>query len=258
MTTAGTVRWHRYDWGVADVQRFDHRVDEVLTRMLGRPVQADEGWAAQDEATRRAYWAKHADDARQEWLAAKVEVLLRSLPHMYRNAEPRHDLSLRWLAAYDREECVNLGIFGPARVGKTWEAAGITRQLLLKRVPALMVRVPEMLKKLRPNADGATELVQFQAAPVLVMDDLGVENVSAWVEETLYLLTDYRSRNLLPTIVTSNFPVETKRREDGTRSPCLADSYSDRLLGRLFENAAELVIRERPADIGPKRFGAQL
>jgi hypothetical protein len=248
VTNAGVVGWARYDWGVADVQKWDARLGELLAKagVVVPPPSEPIDW---DEVNRGAM---------EEWKAAKVEVLLRSLPSMYRNAEPRHDVSRRWLAAYDEGRCVNLGIFGPARVGKTWEAAGIARQLLLKRVPVLMVRVPEMLDKLRPNQDGASDLGQFQSAPVLILDDLGAGNRSPWVEERMYLLTDYRSRNLLPTIATSNMPIEGLQRQDGTRVPGLADVYSDRLLGRLFENAAELVIRERPPELGPTRFGADL
>lgn len=41
-------------------------------------------------------------------------------------------------------------------------------------------------------------------APFLVLDDLGTEKLSDWVQEKLYAILDWRYGQELPTLVTSN------------------------------------------------------
>lgn len=45
-------------------------------------------------------------------------------------------------------------------------------------------------------------------APLLMFDDLGAPKPSAWLFEQMHLLADHRYRELLPTIVTSNYAPE--------------------------------------------------
>jgi hypothetical protein len=245
---AGQVGFARYDWGVDDVHRFGDRVNEVVAAYLGQPVPADVppvDWEAEEERTRR------------EWRAEKAAVLLRALDGKYAAATPHHDLSSRWLTAYRGGRCVNLGIFGPTGVGKTWEAASIARALLLEFTPVLMVTVEDMLSRLMPIEDRQATLGQFQATPVLVLDDLGSERPGEFTDRMLYSLADYRNKKLLPTIVTSNLAPGVIP-EGGDRLRYLEGRYNDRLLRRLFEGAAELVITERPDSVPPPRFGAVL
>ena len=48
-----------------------------------------------------------------------------------------------------------------------------------------------------------------EKATVLVLDDIGVEKVSDWVEETFSRILDYRLQNKLVTIFTSNITIES-------------------------------------------------
>lgn len=232
------VGFSRYDWDVNDVQKFGERLDEIVRRRVGdvpHPASEPIDWDAQD---RRIAAAQKAE---------KSKILLSRLDGRYREASPRHAVSTRWLQAYRDGRCVNLLINGPTGVGKTWEAAGITRELLLTdTVPVVFAHVPDMLDKLRPNQDGLSDIGQFQAAPVLVLDDLGAEKPSEWVDEQLYRLADFRHNKLLPTIVTANMSVQQ-----------LEIRYNDRLMRRLFEGAGILTIKEKPPMV-PGRFGAEL
>jgi hypothetical protein len=233
MTTP--AQFTRSDWSERDMDKWNARIEEILGRRLGTTDFPPVDWDAVNS------------EAAEEWRAAKSDVLLSRLPVRYRNATPRHDLSRRWLVRYGLGDMINLAILGPSRVGKTWEAAAIARALLLDhRVPATFEEVPEILKRLRPNADGASDIGQYQVTPVLILDDLGAEKRTEWTDEQLYMVADYRAKRNLPTIVTSNL------------SPrALVDQYGARITGRLFEGAAKLEISTAPPEV-PGQFGANL
>lgn len=218
------------------MEKWNARIEEILGRRLGTTTPPPVDWDAVNA------------EAQDEWNREKSRVLLSRLSERHRNATMRHALSVRWVAAYNEGRMVNLAIVGPVGVGKTWEAAAIVRALLLldNRVPAQLVAVPEMLDKLRPNADGASDIGQFQCAPVLALDDLGAEKQTEWTDEQLYRLADFRHTRNLPTIITSNlYPEQLEAR------------YGERLCRRLFEDAALLRIDHAPPQV-PTRFGAQL
>jgi IstB-like ATP binding protein len=229
------AQFTRADWSERDMEKWNARIEEILGRRLGTTDLPPVDW---DDVNRQAL---------EEWHAAKADVLLSRLPSRYRDATPRHDVSRRWLARYAEGDMINLAILGPSRVGKSWEAAAIARLLLLEhRTPVTFEEVPTMMKRLRPNADGASDVGQYQVANVLIMDDLGAENPSDWTAEQLYHVADFRAKRNLPTIVTSNLS------EDG-----LDKLYGSRICDRLFEGAALLKIRNRPPEV-PARFGAEL
>lgn len=249
MQTAGQVRFTRYDWGVGDVERFGKRADEVVAGLLGMPAPKD---------LPEVDWDAVQAESMEEWRREKAAVLLRGLDPKYRNAEPRHEMSRKWLAAYREGRYVNLGVFGPTGVGKTWEAAGIARYLLeTDFTPVLMVHVNKLLDLLAPIEDRQSVLMQYSTTPVLVIDDLGAEGGSEFAQRMLYQLADYRHNHHLPTIVTSNLkPGEVPA--DADRGVYLETRYSDRLLRRLFEGAAQLMILQRPPGLPAVRFGAEL
>lgn len=217
------------------MEKWNTRIEEILGRRLGTTDLPPVDWDAVNR------------QAAEEWRAAKSDVLLSRLPIRYRDATPRHDVSRRWLARYAVGDMINLAILGPSRVGKTWEAAAIARTLLLEhRVPVTFDEVPTMLDRLRPNVDGASDIGQYQSAPVLVLDDLGAEKRTEWTDEQLYRVADFRAKRNLPTIVTSNLPPRG-----------LNDQYGARICDRLFEGAAKLEIRQAPPEV-PAQFGADL
>jgi len=217
------------------MEKWNARIEEIIGRRLGTTDLPPIDWDAVNR------------EADEEWMAAKSDILLSRLPIRYRNATPRHDISRRWLVRYAQGDMINLAILGPSRVGKTWEAAAIARTLLLEhRVPVCFELVPSMLDRLRPNADGASDIGQYQAAPVLMLDDLGAEKRSEWTDEQLYRVADFRAKRNLPTIVTSNLSPKA-----------LTDLYGPRICGRLFEGAGKLEIRTAPPEV-PGQFGADL
>ncbi|MBI5929144.1 MAG: ATP-binding protein [Chloroflexi bacterium] len=98
--------------------------------------------------------------------------------------------------------------------GKTHLAAAIGNHRLLYNQPAIFLTVPDLLDHLRtgfsPNAEqGYDEMFeQLRDAPLLILDDLGSESQTAWANEKLYQLFNYRYTRRLPTVVTTNCDID--------------------------------------------------
>lgn len=98
--------------------------------------------------------------------------------------------------------------------GKTHLAAAIVNQRLADGESALFVVVPDLLDHLRaayaPSAPEAYDerFDAVRSAPLLVLDDLGAEAHSAWAAEKLFQLLNYRYNARLPTVFTTNQPLE--------------------------------------------------
>ena len=110
---------------------------------------------------------------------------------------------------------VNRGLFflGDPGVGKTHLAVAVLRQVILTRgARGIFYDTRDLLKLIRGtynNEVKATELDVLRPvmdADLLVLDDLGAEKTSEWVEETLNLIVNTRYNERRATIFTSNYP----------------------------------------------------
>ena len=93
--------------------------------------------------------------------------------------------------------------------GKTHLAAAICRAWLERGVPARYAYVPLLLDEIRRGyqvGDGSYEsrFDAFLNVPLLVLDDLGVEHSTPWVQEKLDTIVDYRMMHDLALVVTTN------------------------------------------------------
>tara|TARA_R110000737_G_scaffold279670_1_gene286373 strand:+ start:353 stop:901 length:549 start_codon:yes stop_codon:yes gene_type:complete len=97
-------------------------------------------------------------------------------------------------------------LVGPPGTGKTHMLEAVGRAFLSKSMSVRYVLVSSMLNSLRPsgNSDPKADIGEFLMPRLLILDDLGVEKASEWVEEKLMAIIDERYRNNRFLILASN------------------------------------------------------
>ena len=93
--------------------------------------------------------------------------------------------------------------------GKTHLAAAIANAAVYRGVPTLFITVPDLLDSLRfaygnPETTFEARFEEIRNADLLVMDDFGTQNATAWAQEKLFQIINYRYINKLPTVITTN------------------------------------------------------
>ncbi len=102
-----------------------------------------------------------------------------------------------------------LFISGPSGCGKTHLAAAIANRQIMENTAVLYITVPDLLDHLRAAFAPESELPydrlfeRVRNAPLLILDDLGVQSGSSWAQEKLDQLLNHRYQNRLPTVITS-------------------------------------------------------
>lgn len=114
-------------------------------------------------------------------------------------------------------------LMGGYGTGKTHLAAAIAHERLAAGSSVYFAVVPELLDHLRsafaPGKDISYDEMfdKIREVELLVLDDLGAENGTAWATEKLFQLINYRYNYRMPTVLTTNNQLQT-RMDDRVRS----------------------------------------
>ena len=141
-----------------------------------------------------------------------------------------------YIEKYDKKTSKGLYFYGHAGSGKTHLVASIGNALIEKARPRF-VSVPELLLRLKKgfsdNHDEYLDTISY--TQLLILDDIGSEKPTEWVQEILFVIIDRRYTNFLPTLFTSNLSL---------------DQLKDRLGRRIASRIAEMseVVELRPSD----------
>lgn len=103
-----------------------------------------------------------------------------------------------------------LVLMGGTGVGKTHLAAAIANAVQAKGETVFFSIVPDLLDHLRaafaPTSETTYDALfdKIREAYLLVLDDLGAENSTAWATEKLFQIINYRYNHHMPTVITTN------------------------------------------------------
>ncbi len=106
-----------------------------------------------------------------------------------------------------------LVLTGDYGCGKTHLAAAIANVRRERGDEVLFVTVPDLLDHLRATYSPQSTVSydkrfeEVRRAKFLVLDDLGTESATAWAQEKLYQLINYRYLTKLPTVITTAKPI---------------------------------------------------
>jgi len=97
--------------------------------------------------------------------------------------------------------------------GKTHLAAAIANYAVGMGVPTLFLTVPDLLDMLRFSYDSEDTTFEqrfneIRNASLLVLDDFGTQNATAWAQEKLFQIINYRYINKLPLVITTNLGLD--------------------------------------------------
>ncbi|MFA8440168.1 ATP-binding protein [Pueribacillus sp. YX66] len=133
-------------------------------------------------------------------------------------------IATRYVEQYLEMEDMGKGLYFYSNTkgsGKTLLSIGIINELIIKyKIKPLYISVVNMLNEMKhsfsskeSNRNFYSLMESFKHAPLLVMDDLGVEKTTDWSEEVLTQILDKRMSYKCPTIITSNMPIQSLQKK---------------------------------------------
>jgi DNA replication protein DnaC len=108
---------------------------------------------------------------------------------------------------------LGLMFLGDVGVGKTHLAAAIANAAIEAGRSVLCGTVPDLLSRIKATFGSDTEteyeiMRPFYECSLLVLDDLGKENISSWVEERVYMILNHRYIHGRQVVITMNVGLE--------------------------------------------------
>lgn len=133
-----------------------------------------------------------------------------------KGAERAYELAMDFTGGKMKHHFISF--FGEVGRGKTHLALGIGWQWLESRMELVRYyQVEALLDSLRQGFHADTEdklhqfdeqMKQIKDVPLLILDDLGIEQSTEWARTKLDLIIDHRYLNCQPTVVTTNLALE--------------------------------------------------
>ncbi|EJR10499.1 hypothetical protein II7_03689 [Bacillus cereus MSX-A12] len=139
-------------------------------------------------------------------------------------SETAYKVAVKYVKTFKEWKGESLLLWGEPGNGKTHLAAAIVNELSKKGYIVVFQSVPELLQRIRStfnseNKENETQIMRaLLECDLLILDDIGAEKTTEWVEEKLFNIIDGRYRKELPTLYTSNLEPKELKNQVGKRS----------------------------------------
>lgn len=141
------------------------------------------------------------------------------------------------------------GIFfsGPFGVGKTYFLGAIANELQALNISSTLIYMPEFVREIQGSISDNTvqdKVNVFKEAEVLMIDDIGAENLSAWFrDEVLGAILQYRMMENMPVFFTSNYTMEQLEEVLATTTRGNVEKVkAGRIMERIKQLSTEVVV----------------
>jgi primosomal protein DnaI len=140
------------------------------------------------------------------------EIKNASMSNVYTNDKNRFS-TIEWLSKFIKNYPSEKGLYlsGSFGSGKTYLVAATFNELAKKNVKSAIIYWPEFLRSLKGsfNLDFNEKMEYIKRVEMLLIDDLGAENTTAWGrDEILGPILQHRMQSKLPTFFTSNLTIK--------------------------------------------------
>ena len=164
------------------------------------------------------------DPAMQEWTFANDNGKCQQMKHACFYVE-------HWEIM--RRENIGYLLWGGVGTGKSYFAGCIANALMEQEVDVRMTNFALILNDLTANFEGRNEYIaRLCRAPLLILDDFGMERGPEYGLEQVYNVIDSRYRSKKPLIVTTNIPLQDLQHPQ--------DTAHARIYDRLLEMCAPI------------------
>lgn len=138
--------------------------------------------------------------------------------HQTESRQEAFNAALRFVNSYQPGNFQKgLYLYGSFGVGKTYLLGAIANALAQQGISSTLLHFPSFAVKMKGaiNDNSTGQLLdQVKESPILMIDDIGADAMSAWVrDDILGVILEYRMQQELPTFFSSNFSMKQLEEE---------------------------------------------